>query len=245
MNADPTPRFDGDEELHRILEDLDAPPPYVGRDTAEGFLPGSMSLYPCAVCLAPEWQLDAVQIAPDDATNELRHPFAHEFVPLTPRGELEGMLATGTERALWRFGRALASMADEQRALGRYRRMVTEEIDAQAARLSKRMAALEELIADELLRQREADPNRKSLTLPGVGTWTSRKQGASWRTVDEQAVLATLVETPDEFALFTEEKTTRVVRKDDLKGWLNEHGFEAFPGMELTPEHIAVKSPFA
>lgn len=216
-----SPRFEGDDELERVLDDLATeavtPPvlPGIGR--------------PCALCLA---------------TGAHARDADHEYVPLTPGYELDAMLEHGRGRALWRFGRKLQELAARDYEYVRYLRMVREEVERERARIKHQMAALDDLIAGYALEQREQDEAHKSLHIPGVGTWTTRKVGASWRTEDEAAVLARLEETPDEFMLLTEPRQGRDLIKDRFKTWLADNGFEAFPGMTYTPEHVAVKGPF-
>lgn len=223
-----TPRFEGDEELERVLADLTEP-----------------AMFPvCRVCLQIEGADRGERTGPGPLDFEAMpvHPTEHDFEPLTPSYELGQIAESGGERALWRFGRALQAMAERDREYERYMRMVREEVERERAKLRRRMTALDELIGEAARRRRE-ELGAKSLHIPGVGTWTTRTVPPSWRTEDEQAAIASLRETPDEFVLFTHEELVTRLLKDDLKGWLTESGFEAFPGMTRTEEHIAVKGP--
>jgi len=217
----PAPRFEGDEEIERILDDLEV--------QATSMLAPALLIPLCAECL--------VLLAEH---NDDDHP----AILLTPEYELRQMVAHGAERAIWSFGRKLQSLARRDRELVSYLRMIREEVEHEREKIGRQMAALDGLIGEYALNQREGDPNAKSLHVPGVGTWQTRKQGASWRTDDEAAVVASLAVTPDEFALYTEEQSRRVLLKDDFKKYLEATGFDAFPGMTLTPEHVTVKGPF-
>lgn len=231
------PRFEGDDSLERILDDLVAPELALTLAREAGTVL-------CAVCLGVEWVVDVERTGPNDAEQVPRHPAHHEFEPLTPALELRKMLEAAREPALWRFGRAMQRMAGQDAELRRYLEMIRDEVGFERERLAKRMAALDAIVKEELLRRRREDPDVKSILIPGVGRWTSTKRPPSWRTDDEAAVVASLADTPDEFQLYTEATEGRRLLKDDFKKYLVESGFEAFPGMTRTAEHIATKGPF-
>jgi hypothetical protein len=157
---------------------------------------------------------------------------------------IEALLRSEPQQALWRFGRALKRLHARDQEFATYLTTIRREVEYERERIAKQMRALDDLIEGELLRRREQDPAVKSIDIPGVGRWQSRTVPASWRTVDEAAAIASLAETPDEFARFTEEQTRRVLLKDDLKAWLVETGLAAFPGMERTEAHVTTKGPF-
>lgn len=230
-----SPHFEGDAELERILDDV---------TEYEGVTALVNRVYVCAVCLLPEVAERVVQDAEDDAHYEPVHPVDHDFIALTPQYELRRMIETNAERALWGFGRQLQRLAAEDAELERYGRMIFEEILTDRTRIAARMNALNDLIKAEALHRRDLDEKVKSLNIPGIGRWGTRTQRASWRTDDEAAVLASLAETPDEFALYSQEESRRVLLKDDFKAYLDESGFKAFPGMVRTEEHVTAKGPF-
>lgn len=159
------------------------------------------------------------------------------------RSGIAKFYAENPERALLSVGRTLARLAADDAQLARYRREVLEEIDEERARLQAKIAILDSTVEACVLEKRARDEGN-SLTIPGVGTWSSKSVPASWATEDEAAVIASLARTPDEFNRLTEDQTRRVLLKDDFKKYLDETGLSAFPGMRRTDEHISVKSPF-
>ena len=177
------------------------------------------------------------------------------------RTALERIVSEQPDWALVRYGRVLQQLAVRDAELVRYRANVVSEIDRERADVQARMAVLDSIIAGEALRQRE-EGGPKSLTVPTIGTWSTRTVAGGWELPKDEEIIAALTEAdrPLYVVTVTSEKVDRdAFRKGldatietltgDEEGALTEEAArdevaERY-GITFRPARTSVKGPFA
>ena len=114
-----------------------------------------------------------------------------EHLPV--REALERIVNEQPDWALVRYGRVLQQLAARDAELVRYRANVVSEIDRERADVQARMAVLDSIIAGEALKQRE-EGGPKSLTVPTIGTWSTRTVAGGWELPKDEEIIAALTE---------------------------------------------------
>ncbi len=161
------------------------------------------------------------------------------IIAATEAGDPEQLAAAVLEvgdaqRFAWGMGRALKRLKTRDNELTAQSRMVVTEIQYTRNRLAIQIKFLEDQLETMVLERRESGAGN-SMSIPGVGTWSTRKVKAGWDIVDPEAVMDGLG--ADERAQFVE--NTPQLKGVEYRKYLDETG-EVVDGVERRPERISV-----